>query len=212
MTWFKRIGSKRNQKKNAYPPLQTERLVLRMFELGDTVDVYDYAQSPIVGPMAGWTPHRSIEDSRRVVHQFINHGDVWAIVEKKSGRVIGSVGLHVDSRRDVENVCMLGYALGEKFWGKGYATEAAGAVLRFAFTDLRCPLVTAYHYPKNIKSKRVIKKLGFRHEGRLRLAGTLPDGALVDEECYSLTREEYAADVKKDAAKAAAPDAAKPGA
>jgi hypothetical protein len=46
----------------------------------------------------------------------------------------------------------------------------------------------------------------------LRLAGTLPDGALVDEECYSLTREEYAADVKKDAAKAAAPDAAKPGA
>jgi hypothetical protein len=106
-------------KEKAYPPLQTERLVLRMFELGDTVDVYDYAQSPIVGPMAGWTPHRSIEDSRRVVHQFINHGDVWAIVEKKSGRVIGSVGLHVDSRRDVENVCMLGM-----LWAKSSGARA----------------------------------------------------------------------------------------
>ncbi|HNW86664.1 MAG TPA: GNAT family protein [Candidatus Limiplasma sp.] len=193
MNWFKhRHWSRRPEPLEKYPALQTERLVLRMFTPCDTVDVFAYAQSKVVGPMAGWQPHRSIEESRQVVEHFIHHGDVWAIVEKKSGRVIGSVGLHADLKREVENARMIGYALGEKYWGKGYATEAAAAVLRFAFEDLNCPVVSAYHFPGNRGSKHVIEKLGFVPEGTLRLASTLPDGAVADNVCYSMTRGEYA--------------------
>lgn len=201
MSWFKHRRKTAKTAPRGYPPLQTERLVLRMFDPGDTVDVYAYAQSPLVGPMAGWPPHRTLEDSRMVVNRFIANGDVWAVVEKKSGRVIGSVGLHQDRKRDVENARMIGYALGEKYWGRGYATEAASAVLRFAFESLECPIVSAYHYPHNTRSKRVIKKLGFSNEGTLRLASTLTNGSLSDDVCCSLTREEYFARVRKEAAK-----------
>ena len=201
MSWFKRKRRTVKIEPRGYPPLQTERLVLRMFDPGDTVDVFAYAQSPLVGPMAGWPPHRIIEDSRMVVDRFIRSGDVWAIVEKKSGRVIGSVGLHADRKRDVENAKMIGYALGEKFWGRGYATEAATAVLRFAFETLECPIISAYHYPHNTKSKRVIKKLGFSMEGTMRLASTLTNGCLCDDVCYSLTHDEYFARARKEASK-----------
>ena len=173
--------------------LATERLVLRQFEPGDAVDVFAYAQNPAVGPMAGWMPHRSIEDSRRAVAHFIRCGDVWAIVEKKTGRVIGSIGLHTDGKREVDGARMLGYVLGEPHWGQGYATEAAQAVLRFAFTQKNCRVVSAYHFPGNARSRRVIRKLGFVPEGTLRLAGTLPDGQVTDEVCYSLTKAEYEA-------------------
>lgn len=171
--------------------LQTERLVLRPFDAGDAVDVFAYAKSPLVGPMAGWAPHLTLEDSQAAVRLFMERGDVWAIVEKKCGRVIGSVGLHRDPKRDVEKARMLGYALGESWWGQGYGTEAAAAVLRYAFGEMDCPLVSVYHFPSNQKSKRVIKKLGFVHEGELRMASVLPDGSVVNDVCYSLTREDY---------------------
>ncbi|NLI21073.1 MAG: GNAT family N-acetyltransferase [Clostridiales bacterium] len=193
MRWFLSRRKTMPRAAETYPTLTTERLVLRMFDLNDTVDVYAYAQSPAVGPPAGWAPHKSLEESRQTVRHFICQGDVWAIVEKKTGRVIGSIGLHADTRRTVENARTLGYALGEASWGLGYATEAAEAVLRFAFEELGCPVVSVCHFPKNTKSRRVIRKLGFLPEGTLRLASTLPDGTLADDVCYSMTREEYAA-------------------
>lgn len=173
------------------PLLRTDRLVLRSFDPNDAVDVFAYAQSENVGPMAGWAPHKTLEDSRRVVDMFIREGDVWAVVEKKSGRVIGTVGLHRRGRRSVEGARELGYVLGEKYWGQGYATEACGAVLGYAFHEMNCPVVSVAHFPFNQKSKRVIRKLGFTYEGTLRRAVTLPDGSYADELVYSLLKEEY---------------------
>lgn len=172
------------------PVLQTERLVLRAFDVSDAVDVFAYAQSEKVGPMAGWAPHKTLADSRLVVDMFIRSGEVWAVVEKKSGHVIGSVGLH-KSARNVPGALELGYALGEKHWGLGYATEACEAALRCAFDERACPVVTCGHFPANARSKRVIKKLGFTYEGTLRCAWQLPDGACTDECVYSLLRDEY---------------------
>ncbi len=193
MKWFGIRREKCGLPANAYPPLQTERLVMRMFQPGDAMDVFDYARSPIVGAMAGWAPHKTLLESQQVVRRFISRGDVWAIVEKRTGHVIGSIGLHTDSRREIDNARMLGYALGENYWGKGYATEAAREVLRFAFMELQCPILSVYHYPGNTKSRHVIKKLGFVQEGTLRMASALPDGSPTDEVCCSLTREEYLA-------------------
>ncbi len=197
MKWFGSRLEKNNHPANAYPTLATARLILRMFEPADAADVYAYAQNPAVGPAAGWTPHRSLTESQLVVRRFISHGDVWAIVERKTGKLIGSIGLSADDKREVDNARTLGYALGEPHWGLGYATEAARAVLHFTFVKLNCPVLSVYHYPGNARSRRVIERLGFTREGTLRLSCTLANGSLSDEVCYSLTREEYLAALPK---------------
>lgn len=188
MPWFRR-----RQRAVACPmaTLTTERLVLRGFERSDAVDVYAYAQSPNVGPLAGWKPHESIRESQAVVDGFMRKGEVWAVVSKLTGRVIGSVGLHADALRTVEDARELGYVLAEEAWGHGYATEACEAVLRYAFDELHCVIVSVRHFPGNQKSKRVIKKLGFQYEGTLRMTNRLPDGSLADSVCYAMTAEEY---------------------
>lgn len=189
MKWF---GHGKQASAPALPTLTTERLVLRGFDPSDAVDVFAYAQSDKVGPMAGWAPHRTLEDSRRVVEGFIEHGDVWAVVEKRTGHVIGSVGLHKDwRRRDIPDSRELGYALGEKSWGLGYATEACREAIRYAFEELGCEVIAACHFPTNQESRRVIKKLGFVYEGTLRRSRRLPDGTSADLVTYSLLREEY---------------------
>ncbi len=72
--------------------LETERLVLRLFRETDLEDFYAYASEEGVGVHAGWPRHESIEESRRILSSFIVNGDVYAIVDKETGRVIGSGG------------------------------------------------------------------------------------------------------------------------
>lgn len=189
---MKLFRRKRVQPAPTLPVLQTERLVLRAFDASDAVDVFAYSRSEKVGPMAGWAPHKTIADSRLAVDMFIRGGEVWAVVEKKSGHVIGSVGLHKRAR-NIAGALELGYALGEKYWGQGYATEACRALMHHAFCDLNCPILTCGHFTFNTRSKRVIKKLGFTYEGTLRRVWQAPDGAYADECVYSLLQEEYKA-------------------
>ena len=171
--------------------LQTVRLLLRPFRHSDLNAFYTYARSPHVGPDAGWPPHQSREESRRILDLFIRQQEVWAVVLRSSGTLIGSVGLHEDPKRQNEGARMLGYALGEPYWGRGYACEAAREVIRFAFEVQRLPLVSLYHYAYNQRSRRVAEKCGFTREGILRAGSKRYDGRVFDDVCYSLTRPEY---------------------
>ena len=190
MRWFSKPAHKGGAQ-NFLRMIQTERLVLRVFDPTDALDVFAYAKNPKVAHMAGWPIHQSLEESRAAVRHCIAQGETWAIVEKRSGRVIGSIGLHEDTLREIENARKLVYALGEDWWGYGYATEAADAILRHAFQGMNCPIVGAYPFPQGDKAKQVLKKMGFTYEGELRMACVLPDGSLMNQLCYSLTREEY---------------------
>ena len=184
------------KKKNdvpALPLLQTERLVMRTFDLSDAVDVYAIGQSETVGRMAGFTPHKTLEDSRRMVSQFMTARSVWAVVEKRTGHVIGFVSLQTDSARITSNAFKIGYTLGENYWGQGFATEACREIIRYAFEEHDCQVLSVSHFPFNQKSKRVIKKLGFVYEGVQRHAHDLPDGSVSDLVCYSLLKSEYEA-------------------
>ncbi len=176
-----------------YSELETPRLVLRGWRESDLEDLFAYCSNPEVGPAAGWQPHADKSVSRGVLHQFMDSGEVWAVVDRRSRRVIGSIGLHEEKRRDNANCRMLGYALGKDHWGKGLMTEAAQAVLRYAFETLCLEMVTVYHYPFNSRSSRVIEKCGFHYEGTLRRGTTRFDGQVLDNVCYSLLREEYEA-------------------
>jgi len=171
--------------------LYTERLILREFYISDVADMFDYAKNPNVGPNAGWKPHRNIGESFLVISELTESNDVWAIVYKKNNKVIGSIGLHKDMKRYNQKARMIGFVLNEDYWGQGLATEAAKFIIKYGFEVLDLDMISVYHYPHNNRSKRVIEKCGFKFEGVLRNATLLYNGDILDDVCYSMTKDEY---------------------
>lgn len=173
--------------------LTTPRMILRDFTTADICDVHAYAQSPNVGPRAGWAPHQSPEETAGVVDMFIADQDVWAIEDSKTQRVIGSVGLHKNQLRPYPGARELGYVLAEEYWGQGRMVEVCRQVLAHAFEEMGLTIIQVSHSDTNKQSKRVIEKLGFTFEGLLRRRRQLKDGRFQNSCLYSMTKEEYEA-------------------
>ena len=72
--------------------LETQRLVLRPFQGEDAADLYEYAKDPRVGLPAGWPPHKSQAESLEIIRTVFAAPDTFAVVDKESGKVIGSAG------------------------------------------------------------------------------------------------------------------------
>lgn len=142
--------------------LETPRLYLRQWQDSDAEQLYALARDPRVGPIAGWPPHKDLQDSRFVLREILQTEESYAIVLKETGAVIGSIGLQRNSDlASGDGERELGYWLGVPFWGKGYMPEAAREVLRHAFEDLQLDVVWCGYYEGNAQSKRVQEKLGF---------------------------------------------------
>jgi RimJ/RimL family protein N-acetyltransferase len=159
----------------ARPPLRTARLELRRFagrDLGPLLAVFG---DPEVMRYVG-TERRPLTGNgvmalmRTADGHWSRHGfGLLAVAERESGRVIGEAGLQVlEAGPDIE----LGYTLARAAWGHGYATEAAQAVLRWAFAWLRLERVIAVADPVNEASLRVLAKVGMRRLGTRRCYGT----------------------------------------
>ncbi len=84
----------------------------------------------------------------------------------------------------------LGYWIGKPFWREGYCTEAARAILRYAFTELALVRVHATHITRNPASGRIMQKIGMRHEGRRRHHVKKWD-QLDDVELYGIVRQDW---------------------
>ena len=148
--------------------LKTERLLLRRWKETDAEDLYEYAKDPAVGPIAGWPPHKSVENSLEVIRNvFLSAPEAYAICRISDDKAIGAIELKLYGRSDLlqnENECELGYWLGKPFWGHGIMTEAAAAMLKHAFTDLNMETVWCAYYDGNERSKRVQEKCGFIYQ------------------------------------------------
>ncbi|MFP4457331.1 MAG: GNAT family N-acetyltransferase [Clostridia bacterium] len=171
--------------------IETQRLVLREFIKSDFDDFYEYGKDKKVGPNAGWAPHESEEESRKIFKSFQNSEEVFAIYHKADEKVIGAVGFDPDRKRTIKNAFSIGYVLNSKYWGRGIMPEAAIEVIKFLFTEKDAFIVAVYHYPFNKRSKRVIEKLGFTYEGIIRYSTKIYDGSIHDDLCYSMTKEEF---------------------
>ena len=169
--------------------LETKRLILRPIIKSDAEDIFEYSKGENVGPNAGWKPHKDIEETISIMECiFLDKEGVFGIISKETNKLIGSIGLISDPKRENDQIKMLGYAIGEKYWGKGYMTEAARALIEYGFNILNLDLISAYCYPFNQRSKNVIKKLGFKYEGTLSLCEKTYNGNIYDNECYALKR------------------------
>ncbi|MDF3005968.1 MAG: acetyltransferase family [Oscillospiraceae bacterium] len=169
-----------------------ERLVLRPVVLTDAQAIFEYSSRPSVGPNAGWKPHESIKETLDIMNlMFLEQETVWGIVIKKTGELIGTIGLIADPKRENSLAKMVGYAISDLHWGRGYMTEAVRGAIQHGFDRCGLTIISAYCYPENVRSRRVIEKCGFVYEGTLRLAEQLFTGEVRDNMCFSLTAAQH---------------------
>lgn len=146
--------------------LHTPRLTLRPWRQTDLQDLYAYASDPEVGPMAGWKPHESLEESQMILDRFVSGRKTFALEYR--GRVVGSIGVEgYDEARYPEfseqRVRMLGFVLARECWGQGLMPEGVSEVIRWLFEEQKLDVILCGHFLWNKQSGRVQEKCGFRH-------------------------------------------------
>lgn len=172
--------------------LETERLILRTWKVSDAEECFRYAKDPQVGPIAGWPPHKSVEESRNVITRYLIVPETYAIVLKQTGLPIGCISLKFHSDlAEAEDEAELGYWLGVPYWGQGIVPEAASELLRHAFEDLGLSRVWCGYYEGNLRSGRVQEKLGFRFVRRTENAPVPQMGETRVGYVNLLTKEEW---------------------
>lgn len=185
---------------NKLPIFKTERLILRDICPNDAFDMFEYSCSPLVGPMAGWEPHRTIYETSAVINIFIeskNRGEpgVFAIVDRKLNKMIGTIELY---NYKPNFKAELGYALNPAYWGKGIIVEAANCLLEWGFNDLNLKRIEVAAFLENHQSQRVCEKLGFQKEGIARNAYLRYDGIVCDKVMYGMTDYDYYETIKQE--------------
>ncbi|OUQ78897.1 GNAT family N-acetyltransferase [Flavonifractor sp. An100] len=171
--------------------LDTPRLLLRPFVPEDKGELYDYAKDPRVGPAAGWSPHKSQAESLEIIQTVFSAPNVFAVVDRQSGRVIGSAGYTGRHRPEFPAPDgEIGYSLHPDFWGRGLMGEAMEVLLRLGFEELEFASVWCSHYTENHRSRRVIEKSGLRFQMEA-LVLDEPTGKEKPARFYVITREDW---------------------
>jgi len=172
--------------------LETNRLILREWEEADAEALYKYAQDDRVGPIAGWPPHTSVENSLEIIRTVLSTPETYAVVLKATNEPVGCCGLmFADTIHTAEvkpNEAEIGYWIGVPYWGQGLIPEACREVIRHAFEDLKLKALWCGYYEGNEKSKRVQEKCGFVYHHTEKDV-TSPLGDKRTEHFTKLTRE-----------------------
>jgi [ribosomal protein S5]-alanine N-acetyltransferase len=175
--------------------LLSERLKLRPLEKKDAPFVQRLAGAAEVANTTLLIPHPypdgAAEGFIEMTHADWDKGEqyVFAITLRSGGELCGAIGLKLSPKHERGE---LGYWIGVPFWKQGYCTEAARAVLEFAFERLKLNSVVAHHFVRNPASGRVLQKIGMKYEGRLR-QHVKKGERFEDLECYSILRSEWVA-------------------
>jgi RimJ/RimL family protein N-acetyltransferase len=154
-----------------YPILQTDRLILRKFKLGDAPDIQSLAGDRAIADKTLSIPHpykSGMAEKWIKTHQAqFDAGEqaIFAITLRSDQKLIGAIGLVVNQQFERAE---LGYWIGRPFWGQGYCTEAGRAVMLYGFKTLHIHRIHASHFRRNPASGKVMQKLGMIKEGVLR--------------------------------------------
>lgn len=175
------------------PTIETGRLILRPFAAADAEAITAIVSEREIAANTLSIPHpyeRSMAEKWLATHEdAFARGEsiVFALTERESGKLVGCVGLTIerDHRR-----AEIGYWMARNVWGRGYGTEGAAAVMRYAFEQLGLHRIYAHHLTRNPASGKIMRKLGMRHEGTLR-GHVLKWGVHEDLELYGLLRDDF---------------------
>lgn len=151
--------------------LESDRLRLRPVEREDADDIFEVFSDKEVMKYYDILPLANRDEAVELCERFIKHFEDrtmlrWAIIEKVSGKVIGTCGFFCFSDDDCK--AELGYELRRDLWGKGYMSEAVDMILRFIYEQTYINRIESFVEIPNTPSQKLLKKLGFRKEGTLR--------------------------------------------
>lgn len=176
------------------PVIMTSRLILRSWREDDARALFLLARDPRVGMSAGWKPHTSVKESLGVIKDVFSAPEIYALVLRESGEIIGSVGLMTEYNSDIglrRGDCEIGYWLGVSYWGQGYCTEAATALIRRAFTELSMQRIFCNYFEGNHSSAKVAIKCGFALKGVRKNAYYDSFGKAHNEYVTCITRQDW---------------------
>lgn len=176
-----------------FPVLETPRLILRKVKKKDTRDLFEYCNDPVSSRYSDWQPHEDVTVTKQFIKGLLSavgHGEyfMWCIELKENGKVIGSVSL-TDIDRHYK-IAELGYGIQKAYWGNGYATEAAEALLEYLFCTVGVQRVFVRIVTENLSSVRLAVRLNMECDGLLR-KGVCIDGNSHDVYVYAITDEDY---------------------
>ncbi|HVF89722.1 MAG TPA: GNAT family N-acetyltransferase [Blastocatellia bacterium] len=175
--------------------IETDRLVLRPFALSDAAEVQRLAGDEeiaynalnIPSPFTTATAEQWITGSLEEYRE--GRAASFAVTLRPGDSLIGAVGLSID---ETNLRAEMGYWIDKTLWGRGYASEAAEAVMRYGFEELALNRIYASCLKRNPASGRVLRKIGMSLEGCLR-QHVRRSGSFEDLEEYGILIEEYIA-------------------
>ena len=151
------------------PRIRTSRLELRGWKAGDLGAYAAINADPRVGEWLGGVI--DARESERRLRAYVEHWrergfGLWAVAERSGGQLVGRAGfMHWDDWTASEHDAEVGWTSAPDVWGRGYATEAAGAALEWARTQPDLRRIISITRPTNVRSRRVMEKLGLTYRG-----------------------------------------------
>jgi len=121
-----------------FPVLESKRIILRQIQISDLEDMFEYASDSEVTPFLLWDTHKTHNDSLSFIHfaqnEFENRSSIiWAIELKSENKMIGTIDLR--NYNSVNRCGEIGYAIGKKYWNKGFVSEAMKSVINYGFRE-----------------------------------------------------------------------------
>ena len=176
---------------NNHINIKTDRLLIRILEMKDKEDFFEYRSMPEIHQYQSWRPKQISE-----IEEFIDKNvTVYPNTENKwlqlavclnEGQMIGDIGIHFMEDKQIE----IGYTLSPKYQGNGYASEAVKAVINYVFSEWKKHRITASVDPDNIQSIKLLERIGFRSEAHF-IKSFRIDDQWYDDCIYALLEDEW---------------------
>ena len=149
--------------------LETNRLILRELKLSDAEAFFAMDSNPNVHSYLWNKPVQKMEETIEVIafvrKQYVDNGiGRFAMISKETNEFVGWAGLkfNTEAVNNKVNFYDIGYRLDQKFWGRGYASEATFAWLKYAFETMNIKTMEAAAHIDNIASNKILQKIGMR--------------------------------------------------
>jgi RimJ/RimL family protein N-acetyltransferase len=145
--------------------IETPRLFFRRFTPDDLQDLSSIRADPEVMKYVAAGRPESIAEVQVTLSKVLTHWEqhgfgYWALIDKSNKNLMGWSGLSfLGDTGDVE----IGYGMAKSYWGRGFASEAAAATIKYGFEQLNLPRIVAVAWPENVISQRVMEKLGMKY-------------------------------------------------
>ena len=168
--------------------LECDRITLRRFKKEDADDILEYASDEETLKYLIWDGVHTVDEARQaIVNYYWSRPGIYAIVLKENRKCIGCFDIRLEPEHEKAG---FGYVLNQKYWNRGYMTEALSEILQLCFEKLKLNRVESTHYLGNEGSGKVMKKCGMQFEGIGRQEVKVK-GIFHDVAHYGITREQW---------------------